>query len=147
MFVINFNKIYEASISMEYDKLIDQKKLIDEFVVSNKDKKIVLSDNASIFFKNFSKEELKEQDFDKIDYLVYLNYEFSYLYPEIEKKYYGKLANNINSYFLLSGPKDIDLDYYPDWLGKDRIIFVKDKEIIKLLLNLYNPSILYYLNN
>jgi hypothetical protein len=47
----------------------------------------------------------------------------------------------------LSGPKDIDLDYYPDWLGKDRIIFVKDKEIIKLLLNLYNPSILYYLNN
>jgi hypothetical protein len=145
MFVVNFNKIYEASISIEYDMLIDQKKLIDKFVVINKDKKIALTGNASIFFKNSSKEELKEQDFDKIDFLVYLNYEFSYKYPEIEKKYYGKLANNINSYFLLSGPKDIDLDYYPNWLGKDRIIFVKDKEIIKLLLNLHNPSMLYYL--
>jgi hypothetical protein len=61
MFVINFNKIYEASISMEYDKLIDQKKLIDEFVVSNKDKKIVLSDNASIFFKNLSEFQLMNE--------------------------------------------------------------------------------------
>ena len=34
---------------------------------------------------------------------------------------------NYLNYKVISGPKDINLDFYPSWVGKDRIITINEK--------------------
>ena len=36
--------------------------------------------------------------------------------------YHGKFVGNINQYNTIAGPKDVDLDYFPTWIGKKRVV-------------------------
>lgn len=41
--------------------------------------------------------------------------------------YFAEFANRRSVYEVLAGPNDIDLDYYPTWLGKKRLIAVSGR--------------------
>ena len=46
----------------------------------------------------------------------------AYLYVLTEHR--PTIANRRNAYRVVAGPDDVDLDYYPTWLGLKRIVVV-----------------------
>jgi hypothetical protein len=50
-------------------------------------------------------------------------------------EHHAKIANRRNTYRVIAGPDDIDLDYYPTWLGLERIVVV-DGPVARLLTGL-----------
>ena len=105
------------------------------FIIKN-DKKIILSEKIK---KLLLKEKLAEEynfekilnvnELDKHKVIYFLsdqNFEKNEFYKsKIWKKFH--FANARDNYKVISGPKDINLDFYPSWVGKDRIITINEK--------------------
>src|SRR5262249_57557199 len=39
-------------------------------------------------------------------------------------EHHARIANRRNAYRVVAGPNDVDLDYYPTWLGLERVVVV-----------------------
>jgi hypothetical protein len=50
-------------------------------------------------------------------------------------EHHARMANRRNTYRVVAGPDDVDLDYYPTWLGLERIVVV-DRPVASLLTGL-----------
>jgi hypothetical protein len=50
-------------------------------------------------------------------------------------EHHARIANRRNTYRVVAGPDDVDLDYYPTWLGLERIVIV-DGPVAGLLTGL-----------
>ena len=50
-------------------------------------------------------------------------------------EHHARIANRRNTYRVVAGPDDVDLDYYPTWLGLERIVVV-DGPVASLLTGL-----------
>lgn len=50
-------------------------------------------------------------------------------------EHHARIANRQNTYRVVAGPDDVDLDYYPTWLGLERIVVV-DAPVAGLLTGL-----------
>jgi hypothetical protein len=57
----------------------------------------------------------------------------AYIY--VLSEHHARIANRRNTYRVIAGPDDIDLDYYPTWLGLERIVVV-DGPVAGLLTGL-----------
>src|SRR5262249_36707021 len=54
-------------------------------------------------------------------------------------EHHARLANRRNAYRVVAGPNDVDLDYYPTWLGLERVVVV-DGMVAGLLTGLGFPG-------
>ena len=50
-------------------------------------------------------------------------------------EHHARIANRRNAYRVVTGPDDVDLDYYPTWLGLERIVVV-DGPVASLMTGL-----------
>ena len=50
-------------------------------------------------------------------------------------EHHARIANRRNAYRVVAGPNDVDLDYYPTWLGLERVVVV-DGAVAGLLTGL-----------
>ena len=50
-------------------------------------------------------------------------------------EHHARIANRRNAYRVIAGPNDVDLDYYPTWLGLERVVVV-DSAVAGLLTGL-----------
>ena len=74
-------------------------------------------------------------DVYKFDFLLYVLPDYAHYFLTVEKKYYGQLANNIDQYMTVAGPRDMDINYIPTWVGYERIIKVSAQNFEKNLRN------------
>ena len=50
-------------------------------------------------------------------------------------EHHAPIANRRNTYWVVAGPDDVDIDYYSTWLGLERIVVV-DGPVASLLTGL-----------
>ena len=91
----------------------DEKKLLTEFTESYQD--------AKILFSGKIQEQLKMPDNITNDEYTYLAYYLSEVPPG------ASVANIRGQFAAMLGPQDINIDYYPNWCGRDRILIMEKK--------------------
>ena len=50
-------------------------------------------------------------------------------------EHHARIANRRNTYWVVAGPDDVDMEYYPTWLGLEQIVVV-DGPVAGLLTGL-----------
>jgi hypothetical protein len=100
------------------------------------------TNNEVVYVRKFLSEEDKKNlklidinDVYKFDFLLYVLPDYAFYFLTVEKKYYGQLANNIDQYMTVAGPRDMDINYIPTWVGYERIIKVSAQNFEKNLRN------------
>jgi hypothetical protein len=111
---------------------------LKNYLIQNNNKKIVINSNVRKFLSEEDKKNLKLIDINdvyKFDFLLYVLPDYAFYFLTVEKKYYGQLANNIDQYMTVAGPRDMDINYIPTWVGYERIIKVSAQNFEKNLRN------------
>lgn len=76
--------------------------------------------------------------------IIYILSSYGFYYLEVDKMYHGKFVGNINLYNTIAGPKDVDLDYFPTWIGKKRVVATSGNTM-KYLIGFSEKKFDYYL--
>ena len=114
----------ESTMSLK-NSISDSKNLIN-FIESEKNSNIVLSKQVNDILKHKIFSIFPSRNSSKTDVLIYVLGEFQSPAKKTElPEYWGNLANKRGVYTVLAGPNEIDLDYYPMWSGKKRIVMVR----------------------
>jgi hypothetical protein len=138
IFSFNFYNIISARNSLKFNsnEIISQE--LKNYLIQNNNKKIVINSNVRKFLSEEDKKNLKLIDINdvyKFDFLLYVLPDYAFYFLTVEKKYYGQLANNIDQYMTVAGPRDMDINYIPTWVGYERIIKVSAQNFEKNLRN------------
>lgn len=85
-------------------------KAVEAYISENADKRMSISDQLLALLPASSKAKIFYPK-DQADV---------YIYTLAERK--EACANQRNAYQVIAGPNDVDLDYYPDWEGQNRVV-------------------------
>jgi hypothetical protein len=120
----SINKFSVSTTSLENSQ--DWTVAVGKYLKQNPALNVGISIGALPFLdREQSQQTIEGNQGQRIDALIYVLGEFqapveAYLTPP----YLGQLANRRNVYRVLAGPDEVDLDYYPNWSGRARLIVV-----------------------
>jgi len=147
-FIFNSSKIYFSAVSLKFDQNDNYlKKELIQYL--NDNSRVVINSSLLKYIPdNIVKNKLtkinKSSEIFEEEKIIYLLSSYGFYYLEVDKKYHGKLVGNINQYNTIAGPKDIDLDYFPTWIGKKRVVETSGNSM-KYLIDFSEKKFDYYL--
>jgi hypothetical protein len=147
IFSFNFHKINSANNSLKFNNKIITNQL-KNYLIQNKNEKIIINSNVYKFLNEEDKQNLELiniNDVSKFDFLLYVLPDYANYFAEVDKKFYNHLANNIGVYSVIAGPNDINLDYFPTYMGFERVVRVSAKHFENYLRFFGGGSFKYYL--
>lgn len=106
---------------------------IEQFIESHGTSNVMLSSQALEAVghdKSFGR-KLADPD-SRADFLVFVLGEFDIWEAALTPPYFSEFANRRGVYKVLAGPNDVDMDYYPTWIGKKRVIVVSGQHAEQL---------------
>jgi 4-amino-4-deoxy-L-arabinose transferase-like glycosyltransferase len=109
---INLNDYFKAVDSLQNPHQDAWGMVLEQYLDKNTNKKISISEKALTFisdsYKNTHSDLIPREAAD--------------IYIFTLKEELWICANQRNSFQVLAGPDDIDLDYYPEWVGYNRLV-------------------------
>jgi hypothetical protein len=146
--LFNSSKIYFSAVSLK-DDLNDNylKKELIKYL--NNNSRVVINSSLLQYIpdnivKNKLKKIKKSNEIFEEEKIIYILSSYGFYYLEVDKIYHGKFVGNINQYNTIAGPKDVDLDYFPTWIGKKRVVATSGNTM-KYLIDFSENKFDYYL--
>ena len=145
---MNLSKIYFSAVSLKFNQ--DENYLKKELIqYLNDNSRVVINSSLLQYIpdnivKNKLKKINKSSEIFKEKKIIYLLSSYGFYHLDVGKKYHGKLIGNINQYNTIAGPKDIDLDYFPTWIGKRRVVEISGNTM-KYLIDFPQNKFEHYL--
>jgi hypothetical protein len=103
------------------DKMI--KEQLSSYMNSRKGESVLISKRALGYMDPYIHTKLKQYQGQKIDKVIFILGEFNKPKERyLSQPFLGELANVRGIYSVIAGPNEIDIDYYPSWSGKSRVI-------------------------
>lgn len=147
IFSFNFHKIILANKSLKFNNNEIITNQLKNYLIQNRNDKIIINSNVYKFLSETDKQSLELiniNDVNKFDFLLYVLPDYAHYFNEVDKKFYNHLANNIGEYIVIAGPNDINLDYFPTYMGYARVVRVSTKHFDNYLRFFGGEDFQYY---
>jgi hypothetical protein len=119
LLTLNWQNLLHAKSSLEDLDIQSWRLSVSSYLKMHKGKRFSASPRVSALFEHSEFPSMTFYPPEQAD---------TYLYVLGEHKYYNPtpsaITNRRNVYRVVAGPDDVDLDYYPNWSGLERIIAI-----------------------